>query len=357
MIDLVRLLCPYPTIDDDGKLMDGFLVTQPNVCRKCADKLCRDMSNGDTSELIMHKICAKGLSCLLVRSAFGTLTCNGILLKEHNLSCPPQLRKQIQENKIALAELQRWYQSLMTAIPVIEGQAGKNVVDAVNSLHDVTTGVSLVMRNAEAIITTLPGDTDEARIEGAPDQLKSLLKSVQLLHRRLLMPSYVTNPQSASHGQKRRTPIYKIFHRMVRLFEQLAAKKNVQIRMGGYSIATPPCYESFETIALILIDNAIKYSIFGGIVTVLVSDTLQGAVHVMVGSDGPPVPEDMRSSIFEPRVRAPRAKEFAATGSGLGLYIAKVVADAHQVKISYTCTGLNADGKIGHNVFAFDIGP
>jgi K+-sensing histidine kinase KdpD len=357
MLGLVRILCPYPTVNERGEFQDGFLLAQPKICQKCKNPACRNFVEKSLQSTINHMTCEKGLSCLILSSPYGVLVCNGVILKEINQSCPSEIRKQYQSHKIALDEVKRWYGALIKAIPVVENQAGKNVVDAVNSLHDVTTGVSLVMRNAEAIIAGLPGETDYEKIDGAPDQLKSLLKSVQLLHRRLLMTSYVTNPESAAHGQKRRAPIYKIFHKMVRLFEQLAAKRNVVIRMTGHSTLAPLCYESIETIALVLIDNAIKYSISGGVVIVAVNDTLQDAVHVTVTSRGPIVPPEMRESIFEPRIRAPQAEEFAATGSGLGLYIAKVVAEAHEIKIAYSSTDEDSGTITGTNIFAFDVGP
>jgi len=355
MLSLMQSLCPYPTVTRDGEYKDGLLLPQPRVCSKCERHDCWKQVVEVGNQPLAHFHCAKGVSLLLFRFPEGSILSNGIIVKEHNTACAPELRKQLQAQKISLPEAQRWHDAMFSVVPILQDQAGKNVVDAVNSLHDVTTGVSLVMRNAEAIIADLPGLNDDDRIENAPAALKSLLKSVQLLHRRLLMPSYVTNPESAAHGQKHPTPVYKVFHRMVRLFEQVASRGRVGLRMGGYSVAVPVCYDSFETIALVLLDNAIKYSLPNGTVLVNVNDTDRRTVHVAVESDGPIVPDDMTRAIFEPRIRARSAEDHASTGSGLGLYIAKVVADAHKIEIGYACTSRRTDGKTGRNVFSFNI--
>jgi len=261
----------------------------------------------------------------------------------------------MQEHKVDLGYAERWHTAISLVVPIVQNQAGKNVVDAVNALHDVATGVNLVMRNAEAIIADLPGDATEEKIDNAAPHLRALLASVQLMNARLKMPSFATNPASASFGQKHRTPVHKVFFKMVRLFDQAAAKKKITLRMVGSSTATPLCFDSFGTIALVLIDNAIKYSIPGKTVTVSVNDKRNRTVRVSVESDGPPVPEDMCKTIFDAGVRTPAAVTFASTGSGLGLYIAKVVADAHDFGIIYACTGTSPDGKTGHNEFCFDV--
>jgi light-regulated signal transduction histidine kinase (bacteriophytochrome) len=213
-----------------------------------------------------------------------------------------------------------------------------------------------VTRNAEAIVMSLPGYTDDDRIEQAPPELKSLLKSVRLLHTRLAMSSLLTNPDSASFGSRRATPVYKVFDRMVRLSNEQALQKKITLRMTGSSYSQPKCYDSFETIPLVLIDNAIKYSCEGRSVEVHVTDSVGAGVSVSVHSFGPVVPVEYQERIFERAVRAPSAKTFASKGSGLGLYFAAIVAQAHGFKISYLGSSDARDPSMGNNTFFFMVG-
>jgi signal transduction histidine kinase len=228
------------------------------------------------------------------------------------------------------------------------------VAEAIGGLHDIKTATSLVFRNAEAYMVQLPGETDDEKIENSPDPLKSLFKSISLLNTRLTMSSIVSNPESASFGRKRLAPIYRMFDKMCRLFEEIGAKKGIKIIMSGSSFNKVRCYDSFETLALVLIDNAVKYSLPGEPVTVKAMDSGSG-VEVSIESRGPVVPEGDREKIFERGIRTTSAKEMAQGGSGLGLFIAKIVAEAHNTKIAYQAKNTSAKNNIGTNVFSFYI--
>jgi signal transduction histidine kinase len=76
-----------------------------------------------------------------------------------------------------------------------------------------------------------------------------------------------------------------------------------------------------------LIDNAVKYSPEGGKVRVSAASA-NGAVRIAVRDEGPGIPGDQQSRIFEKfgRVDVPGASK---PGTGLGLFIARSIAEAH----------------------------
>ncbi len=78
--------------------------------------------------------------------------------------------------------------------------------------------------------------------------------------------------------------------------------------------------------AAILLDNAIKYTPEGGRVTVRVREDDDWAA-VEVADTGVGIPEDELPSIFERFYRADKAR--ASGGAGLGLAIARQIAEAH----------------------------
>lgn len=355
MIEIIRNLCPFPTAAKDGTLHDGVVVTQGITCTRCTGRSCWSHVTTASADGVTHFVCPKGLSLLRMHFADGDLLCNGMIVWPENTVCPPDLRKRLKSHRASMEEARRWHAAMSKGAEIAAEHASKQVADSVKSLHDVRTGVSLVMRNAERTIADLPGSTDDERIEGASEHLKALLKAVQLLNRRLTLPSLVANPESATHGRQHATPVFKVFHRMVKLFEEVAATRRVRILMGGHSLNRPLCYESFESLALVLLDNAVKYSADGQRVDVTADDLSGGEVRIAVVSWGPSVPDGLRKGIFEAGVRTPNASQFASSGSGLGLYIGAIVAKAHGFEISYECSDVSPTTGHGKNTFWFIV--
>jgi len=84
--------------------------------------------------------------------------------------------------------------------------------------------------------------------------------------------------------------------------------------------------ERLRQVLVNLIDNAIKYSPAGDEVEVVVRPE-NGAVRISVSDRGPGIPRDQQVLIFEKfgRANVPGAKP----GTGLGLFIARSIAEAH----------------------------
>ncbi|HZD87739.1 MAG TPA: ATP-binding protein [Gaiellaceae bacterium] len=85
-----------------------------------------------------------------------------------------------------------------------------------------------------------------------------------------------------------------------------------------------------------LIDNAVKYSPEGGEVRVNAA-AVNGAVRIAVRDEGPGIPHDQRARIFEKFGRADIAGA-SKPGTGLGLFIARSIAEAHGGTLEVTTT-------------------
>jgi signal transduction histidine kinase len=83
-----------------------------------------------------------------------------------------------------------------------------------------------------------------------------------------------------------------------------------------------------------LIENAVKYSLEGGEVRVSAA-AANGAVRIAVRDEGPGIPRDQQTRIFEKfgRVDVPGASK---PGTGLGLFIARSIAEAHGGSLDVT---------------------
>jgi signal transduction histidine kinase len=82
-----------------------------------------------------------------------------------------------------------------------------------------------------------------------------------------------------------------------------------------------------------LVDNAIKHSPAGAIVSVeLEADAF--SARIFVEDDGPGIPKDEQERIFEPFYRLGSELRRETQGIGIGLSIAKHIAEAHGGRIT-----------------------
>ena len=88
-----------------------------------------------------------------------------------------------------------------------------------------------------------------------------------------------------------------------------------------------------------LVSNALKFTPFGGSVTVSATMDPDWA-RIEVVDTGIGIPEDERGRLFQRFYRTPEAVERQIQGTGLGLYITKAIVDAHGGRIAV----LAADG-------------
>jgi two-component system phosphate regulon sensor histidine kinase PhoR len=98
-----------------------------------------------------------------------------------------------------------------------------------------------------------------------------------------------------------------------------------------------------------LIDNAVKYGRPGGVVKVsgkVMDDTF---VELCVQDDGPGIPAEARTRVFERFFRADKARSREQGGTGLGLAIVKHVVQAHGGDV-------RVESELGHGAaFCFTL--
>ena len=120
-------------------------------------------------------------------------------------------------------------------------------------------------------------------------------------------------------------------------FQEFGESKNVKIELTDpktqYAIVGSP--ELIRQVFMNLIDNAVKYSDENKMVTItprVQKKTNQLIVEVC--NIGPGFSNEESKTIFNPGVRGVEASNLIKSGTGLGLYICKVIVeDYHQAKI------------------------
>ena len=82
------------------------------------------------------------------------------------------------------------------------------------------------------------------------------------------------------------------------------------------------------------IDNAIRYTKKGGVVKIRLKKTKKN-IHFEVEDEGVGIPKEDQKYIFDKFFRASNAMKYQTQGSGLGLFIAKSVADKMKGEIGF----------------------
>lgn len=97
--------------------------------------------------------------------------------------------------------------------------------------------------------------------------------------------------------------------------------------------------EKFNQIVSNILDNSIKYTRKGYVELDLIED--QENVKIIIKDTGIGMDEETKLTIFEKFQRSENAKKINIAGSGLGLYVAKVMVEAHGGKIVVESEGEN----------------
>ena len=110
-----------------------------------------------------------------------------------------------------------------------------------------------------------------------------------------------------------------------------SGKKGVKFYINGNCHRAYQLYESFKFIPLSYMQNAIKYTTSGDVNIDIkeVGDFFEFSVE----STGPLIEESELQSIFLREKRGRWAIKSSNDGMGIGLYIAKIVADIHNVAV------------------------
>jgi signal transduction histidine kinase len=114
----------------------------------------------------------------------------------------------------------------------------------------------------------------------------------------------------------------------------LASSKNIEVALRSNPEATVAgdqarLYQLFRA----LVSNAVQYTDPGGRITIS-SEVAPHSVCVRIGDTGIGIPAESLGRVFDRFYRVEQARTRASGGSGLGLTIAKWIAELHHATIS-----------------------
>jgi two-component system OmpR family sensor kinase len=197
--------------------------------------------------------------------------------------------------------------------------------------HELRTPVSILRGEAEVALSQLSRSPEEYR-----ESLSVLHEEAQRLAR-IVEDLFTLTRADAGEYRLAQSDFYldELVADCVRATRALAQAKS--ITLVAVTPEEMPVYadeDLLRRMILNLLDNAIKYTPAGGNVSVTCGSVPDG-YELSVTDSGPGIPADMQSRIFERFFRADRVRARSGIdgGAGLGLSIARWIAEAHRGRI------------------------
>ena len=197
--------------------------------------------------------------------------------------------------------------------------------------HELRTPVSILRGEAEVALSQVSRSPEEYR-----ESLAVLHQEAQRLAR-IVEDLFTLTRADAGEYRLAHTDFYldELVADGARAARALAQAKNITLSVvAANEMPVRADEELVRRMILNLLDNAIKYTPAGGNISI-VSGSVPGGYEVSVTDSGPGIPAEMHSRIFERffRVDRARARSGADGGAGLGLSIARWIAEAHLGRI------------------------
>lgn len=352
-LELFSAISKFPFIHKNELHSSKELKQNKTCTEKCKGKECI-AHYSDKKETGLEYICPKGYNNYLV--SFQDFSCilNGLIF-ENNSTVP--LGRKLARNDWSVKKA-----SIVTFIEKtheIERHINKRVLETTEKnfsmFHDFKTSMTIFFNCTQDIINNLPGDNFLQKLENSDKSYKDLYNSLELITSQLGMIDVILNPNSIEFGNKKKINIYRLFEKIKILFGHLSEKKeDISITLISEAwVKDSYCYNSIEFIPLILLDNALKYSVKDSNVEIKFEQKHDN-LKVIVKNIGPLVKEGNEKKIFQKFYRDDSAVSFSKEGIGMGLWIAQEILKKHNSELFYY-KDKKETRPIGLNIFEFDI--
>lgn len=221
--------------------------------------------------------------------------------------------------------------------------------------------ISIASHQLRTPLTTIKGYISlilEGSFGTIPSVLLEPLRRVQVSNDRLItLVGDLLNLSRIEHGKMtyvfQEAAILTIATEVIQEMQEAAKQKNLELKL---ILPKAPVQNSsldpqkIKEVFINIIDNALTYTAQGS-VTVAVNYLPQtGMVRTIVQDTGIGITPQEMSGLFQKFSRAEGAKKVSSKGTGLGLYVAKLIIEDHKGKI-----WAESDGRGKGTRFTFDV--
>ena len=192
--------------------------------------------------------------------------------------------------------------------------------------HELRTPLSVIRANAELLKRHLSEPVSADR-EAVDDIISESDRLGRLVSQMLTLAQADAGQAALSLSE---VALDELADEVARSMRLLAERRGVSLETDvGGPVRLRGDGDLLRELMVILTDNAIKYTDAGGKVRLEVRSASGGKVTVRVSDTGSGIPADALPHIFDRFYRVDKARSREAGGAGLGLAIARWIAEAH----------------------------
>lgn len=333
-------LFPFPhVIPPNTFLTDGLWVKCPTFCSKTKQYRCAEFYKSIVNKPGPHT-CPHGFSSYVTTDSDTVIIYSGIRISsfydrkktriniktdyvpQFNLSNFERIIQEINSVNYALQQKTKSFEN-------IEDRNELNAQFINTEIHEIRKLNSQIKAQSEELSKALDNFSD------IPVPVKELQKNLyftsSLISLRLDAYDFHVNPSLILDGKPKPIPIFRKFDKVSRCLYVQQKREHKRIRFDGLSNCQLQGYDIFEMLPFVLLDNALKFSPPDDDIHVTFFEKPPN-LTVTVFSTGPPLDKGEETKVFEASYRGKYASKYAS-GSGLGLTIAKKICDLHNISI------------------------
>lgn len=241
-------------------------------------------------------------------------------------------------------EIQRLAETLNALLSRLDAALQRLLQFTANAAHELRTPVAVIRTTAElAARRDRPGESYRRALMQVTSEAEGMTK---LLDDLLLL---ARNDSAVVEMPKQAFDLAKTLNDACGQMSPLALTRQIHLEcVAGAKMLVMGNEAAIRQLAVVLLDNAIKYSPQGGEVQVLIKDA-EETIQLEVADGGPGIPEQDRPHIFERFYRSPQAQYAHPSGSGLGLALAASIARMHATEVEV------AQSLLGGTLFSINL--
>lgn len=230
----------------------------------------------------------------------------------------------IEENEVKeLNQLSRSYNKMLGRLSdAFEAQRQFTA----NAAHELRTPLALMQVQLDTYNACAHSGNDEAAVE----TIKMMTEQNERLGKMVKTLLDMSELQTVARDEV--IALDALIEEVLTDLESLAARKNIRLVRECESVTMTGSDILIYRLVYNLVENAIKYNIDGGQVTVTCKEWNKH-IHIMVSDTGKGIPEELRSRIFEPFFRVDKSRSRELGGIGLGLALVNEIVRVHEGSI------------------------
>ena len=196
-----------------------------------------------------------------------------------------------------------------------------------NVSHELKTPLQGIIGSAELLESGMVKREDEVRFVGhIKTEASRLVSLIQDITRLSQLDEGVELP-------KEKVDMLELAEDVKAILETSAAEKQVTVHIAGKGFCVEGVRRMLHEVVYNLCDNAIKYNVPGGSVTIRADDN-----RLIVSDTGIGISAEHKDRIFERFYRVDKSHSKASGGTGLGLSIVKHAVAYHKAEITLEST-------------------